>query len=211
GVSPRTGATLGIPGLTAAHAVFGGGDVTGQTLLIQGGAGTVGYLAVQLARWGGAHVIATARGAGLARCARAGAHHVVDFSGSDVVDQFLAANGGHPVDRIIEVEYGLNAATDATLIAPNGTICAYGSALDMTPTLPFGPMLFKAVTLDIILIYILQPADRVAAIDKLHAALSAGALHSPVAQIFALRDCHRAHDAVAQGARDGAILLDTTT
>lgn len=211
GVSPRTGATLGIPGLTAAHAVFGGGDVTGQTLLIQGGAGTVGYLAVQLARWGGAHVIATARGAGLARCAQAGAHHVADFSGSDMVDKVLAANGGQPVDRIIEVEYGLNAATDAALIAPNGTICAYGSALDMTPTLPFGPMLFKAVTLDIILIYILQPAERAAAIDKLHAALSAGALHSPVAQTFALRDCHRAHDAVAQGARDGAILLDTTT
>ncbi|MEO0664068.1 MAG: zinc-binding dehydrogenase, partial [Planctomycetota bacterium] len=148
GVSPEVGATLGIPGLTAAHAVFGGGDITGQTLLIQGGAGTVGYLAVQLARWGGAEVIATARGSGLDRCAQAGAHHVVDFSASDAADRILAANGGQPVDRIIEVEYGLNAATDAEVIAPNGTICAFGSALEMTPKIPFGPMLFKAVTLD---------------------------------------------------------------
>ena len=86
-VSPEVGATLGIPGLTAAHAVFGGGDITGQTVLIQGGAGTVGYLAVQLARWGGAQVSATARGAGLERCTQAGAHHVVDFGANDVADR----------------------------------------------------------------------------------------------------------------------------
>ena len=35
-VSFDTAASLGIPGLTAAHAVFNGGDVAGQTLLIQG-------------------------------------------------------------------------------------------------------------------------------------------------------------------------------
>ena len=208
GVSRRVGATLGIPGLTAAHAVFGGGDIAGQTLLIQGGAGTVGHLAVQLARWGGAHVIATARGDGLDRCARAGAHHVVDFTRDDARDRILAANAGAPVDRIIEVEYGLNAEMDADLIAPNGTICAYGSALDMTPTIPFGPMLFKAVKLDIILIYILPPAARAAAIARLHDALRQGALDSPVAQTFALADCHLAHDAVAHGARDGAVLLE---
>ena len=207
GVSPEVGATLGIPGLTAAHAVFGGGDITGQTLLIQGGAGTVGYLAVQLARCGGAKVIATARSAGLERCAQAGAHHVVDFSANDVAGRILAANGGQPVDRIIEVEYGLNAATDAEVIAPNGTICAFGSALEMTPTVPFGPMLFKAVTLDIILIYILADAPRAAAIQRLHDALTAGALDSPIAHRFDLADCHLAHEAVAHGARDGSILL----
>ena len=208
GVSPQVGATLGIPGLTAAHAVFGGGDVAGKTLLVQGGAGTVGYLAVQLARWGGARVIATARGTGLDRCRQAGAHHVVDFGSDTLAEQVLAANDGAPVDRIVEVEYGLNAATDAEVIAPNGTICAYGSALDMTPQIPFGPMLFKAVKLDIILIYILPPAERATAIARLHAALSAGALDSPVAQTFALADCHLAHDAVANGGRDGAILLE---
>ena len=62
GVDARVGAVLGIPGLTASFAVFNGGDVAGKTVLIQGGAGTVGYLAVQLAKWGGARVIATARG-----------------------------------------------------------------------------------------------------------------------------------------------------
>ena len=55
----ETGACLGIPGLTAAHAVLGGGDVAGMTLLISGGAGSVGHNAIQLAKWAGATVIAT--------------------------------------------------------------------------------------------------------------------------------------------------------
>ncbi|WP_415919808.1 NADPH:quinone reductase [Tateyamaria sp. SN6-1] len=211
GITAQAGASLGIPGLTAAHAVFGGGDITGKTVLIQGGAGTVGHLAIQLARWGGANVIATARGAGLARSTKAGAHHVVDFGADDIVDQVLRANAGAPVDRIVEVEFGLNAHADTDMIAPGGTICAYGSARDMTPTLPFGPMLFKAVTLDIILIYILPVAERAAAVTRLHDALIAGVLDCPVAETFALRDCHHAHDAVAQGGRDGAILLETDT
>lgn len=51
-VSFQTGAVLGIPGLTASHAVFSGGEISGQTVLIHGGAGTVGYLAIQLAKLG---------------------------------------------------------------------------------------------------------------------------------------------------------------
>ncbi|MEM6759053.1 MAG: NADPH:quinone reductase [Pseudomonadota bacterium] len=206
--SLQTGATLGIPGLTAAHTVFGGGDVAGQTVLVQGGGGSVGYLAVQLALWGGARVITTARGAGAKRCAAAGAHTVLDYAALDLAGAILAANDGAPVDRIVEVEYGLNAITDAEVIKPNGTICAYGSAGNMQPVLPFGPMLFKAVTLDIVLIYILADGPRSAAIDRLHDALNAGALQSPIGQIFPLADCALAHEAVERGGRSGATLLE---
>ena len=62
------------------------------------------------------------------------------------------------VDQIIEVEFGANIALDAELIKPNGRIAAYGSAKVMEPTLPFLPLLFKAVTIDIILVYLLTEA-----------------------------------------------------
>jgi len=208
GVSFETGAVLGIPGLTACHAVFGSGDVAGQTVLIHGGAGTVGLLAVQLAKWGGAKVIATARGDGMKAAQDAGADPVIDYSDGALATAILAANDGNLVDRIVDVEFGVNIATNAEVIAPNGTIAAYGSAKNMTPELAFGPLLFKAVTIDILLIYLLPPAQRAAAITRLHAALDQGALTCPIAETFALADCAAAHEAVEAGKRAGAVLVD---
>ncbi len=207
-VPMETGAILGIPGLTACHAVFGGGDIAGKTLLVQGGAGTVGLLAVQLAKWGGARVIATARGAGQDAARAAGADEVLDYSSDDLGTAIVKANDGALVDRIVEVEFGVNALLDAEVIAPNGTIAAYGSAKNMTPALSFGPMLFKAVTIDIVLIYILEAAERGHAIARLLAALEQGALTCPVDQVFALAACSDAHEAVEAGNRAGAILVD---
>ncbi|WP_300036650.1 NADPH:quinone reductase [uncultured Roseobacter sp.] len=204
------GAVMGIPGLTAAQVVFGGGSVEGKTLLIQGGAGTVGYLAVQLARWGGAHVIATARGAGAERCRDAGAHAVIDYSAADAAAQIHDANDGRGVDRIVEVEFGANIGISAEVIAPNGTIAVYGSALNMTPEIPFGPLLFKAVKVDISLIYILPAAERAECISSLHRCVADDALHCPTDKIFPLEETAKAHEAVEGGARAGSVLIDVT-
>jgi len=208
GVSLETGAVLGIPGLTAAEAVFGAGDVAGQTLLVSGGGGTVGYLAVQLAVWGGATVIATCSPRDTARVTQAGASAVLDYRAPTLAADILAANGGAPVDRILEVEFGANVDLCAEVIAPCGTIAAYGSQLNLAPTLPFVPLLFKAVTIDIILIYLLPLPARRARITRLHDALSQGALKCPVAQVYPMADCAAAHDAVLAGGRAGAILVD---
>ncbi|MCX7567359.1 NADPH:quinone reductase [Sulfitobacter sp. F26169L] len=207
-ISFETGATLGIPGLTAAEAIFGGGDVKGQTILVSGGGGTVGYLAVQLAVWGGAKVIATCSARDMARVKSAGAHTVLDYSAQTLASDILAANEGNPVDRIAEVEFGANVGMNTEAIKSNGVIAAYGSQIDMNPSLPFGPLLFKAVTLDIILIYLLPLAARRARIEMLHRALTDGALQCPVAQVFPLSECAAAHDTVLAGGRAGAVLLD---
>lgn len=206
-VSLETGAILGIPGLTATHTVFSGGDVRGKTILVQGGAGTVGYLAVQLAKWGGARVIATASVAARERVMAAGADVVLDYEAINLAEQIQDAAKG-PVDRIIEVEFGINAALDTTVIAENGTIACYGSAKEMNPVLPFYPLMFKAVTLEMALIYILTPAQRTLVNQRLTDALEQDALTCPVERIYPLRDCAAAHDAVAAGKRNGAILLD---
>lgn len=206
-VSFETGAILGIPGLTAAEAVLGGGDIKGQTVLISGGAGTVGLLAVQLAKWAGAHVIATCSPRDSARVANAGADHIIDYAAPDVVEQILAANKGALIPTIVEVEFGANIDMNAAVIAPNGRIAAYGSAKEMAPTLPFLPFLFKAVTIDILLIYLLPLEVRLKRIDQLHAALAASALHCPVERVYPLSECIAAHEAVEAGGRTGAILL----
>ncbi len=207
-VTLREGATLGIPGLTAAHTVFGGGDVAGKTLLISGGAGAVGQMAVQLASWAGARVIATCSQSAVARVRGAGAAHVLDYTDPALTAKITELTQGAGIDRAVEVEFGQNAALLAEVMAPNSTIAAYGSGKAMTPQLPFGSFLFKAIKIDITLIYILPPAQRATAIEHLHRALDAGALRPEIARTYALDDCAAAHDAVMSPGRAGAVVLD---
>lgn len=208
-VSFEAGASLGIPALTAAHTVLGGGPVDGKTLLVSGAGGSVGFMAVQLAKWAGARVVATAsRGASAEQAQAAGADVVLDHSATDLAEQILTATSGNPIFRAVECELGANLDTLAEVMAPLGTIAAYGSALDMMPKLPFGPLLFKAITLDITLVYILPEAARAAAAEAVMQALSEGALTPRTARRFALEDAAKAHEAVEAGGRYGAVLVD---
>jgi NADPH2:quinone reductase len=207
GVSLEVGATLGIPGLTAAQTVFGGGDVAGQTLLVAGGAGAVGHNAVQLAKAGGATVLATCAAKAMDRVRDAGADHVFDYADPEVAAQ-IARAAPDSVDRAVEVEFGTNVDLLAEVMKPLGTIATYGSGKEMTPSLPFGPYLFKALKIDITLIYILPMAQRRAMIARLHDALVSGALHPEIGARFALKDCAKAHDAVMTPGREGAVLLE---
>ncbi|PVA09180.1 zinc-binding dehydrogenase [Pelagivirga sediminicola] len=208
GLDPQIGAVLGIPGLTAAQTVLGGDDIAGQTVLVSGGAGAVGHNAVQLAKWAGARVIATCSAGSMDRVRAAGADLVLDYSDPDLAAKITDGTAGAGVARAVEVEFGANAALLAEVMSPLGTIAAYGSGKDMTPTLPFGPLLFKALKIDITLIYILPDAQRQTAIQHLHRALSAGALTPAIDRVYPLKDCAEAHDAVMTPGRAGAVLLD---
>jgi len=99
-------ATLPNGGITAWWGLFKiAGLESGQRLLVQGGAGGVGGLAVQLGRWKGAHVIATASTANLDFVRSLGANEVVDYSVSRFeeavgdVDVVLDTVGGDVTDR----------------------------------------------------------------------------------------------------------------
>lgn len=211
GIDDATGATLGIPGLTAAQVVFGGGDVAGKTLLVSGGAGSVAHLAIQLAKWKGARVIATASPGKSTQDARdAGADQVLDYRSETLAQDILDASGGTLIDRAIESEFGANIATLCEVMAPLGTIAAYGSAIEMAPRFPFGPALFKALKIDITLIYILELEERRARIAQLHAALAEGALKSRLHATYPLEETFAAHEAVEKAGRHGAILIDCT-
>ena len=86
------GAALGIPALTAAHAVLKDGPVDGQTVLVHGGGGTVARLAIQIATDSGARVIATTGDSSKTDWIRdAGAIAVLDYRDPDLVGAVAAA------------------------------------------------------------------------------------------------------------------------
>ncbi len=206
-ISFETGASLGIPALTASHSVYSNGDVSGKTVFISGGAGTVGYLAVQLAKLGGARVITTARGEdAIKRASTAGADHVFDFTDPELADKVLAANNNQPVDRIIEVEFGSNIETNAKIIKPRGNIITFGSAKSMKPELPFYALMFKGVTIEFLLMYLLTDEERKNAFERVNKALRDDELHVPIHSSYPLMDTIKAHEQVESG-RNGSVVL----
>jgi NADPH2:quinone reductase len=77
------------------------GPVAGKTVLVQGGAGAVGYYAVQIARLEGARVIATVSRAEQAERAReAGAHEVIDRKAEDVAARVRAITGAEDITAL---------------------------------------------------------------------------------------------------------------
>ncbi|MCC6002628.1 MAG: NADPH:quinone reductase [Pararhodobacter sp.] len=203
------GACLGIPAQTAHRAVLADGPVDGLDVLVTGGAGAVGAYAVQIARLGGARVIVTTSGGVKAAHARAmGADHLVDYRDADAAQQVLDATGGRGIDRVVEVEFGVNLPLVRAVLKDNGIIAAYGSAQMPEPVLPFSPMMFAGLTLRMVLVYKLPDAARADAIADLTAWLQGGALQHPVGLRVPLEACAAAHEAAEGNDRIGALLVD---
>jgi len=200
------GACFGIPAMTAWYAVLGDGPVAGQTVLVTGGAGSVGRYAVQMARLGGARVIATVSSD--AKGAHSTAEEWVNYRDTDVAGAVMDLTGGAGVDRIVEVDFGANQATDLALVKPGGVIASYASAAETVPRLEFYPFMFKNVRLHMLIVYQLAGAKRRAGVRQLTEWLEAGALTHAVVPGGGLADCAAAHDLVAAGDKLGTVVLD---
>jgi NADPH2:quinone reductase len=204
----EAGACLGIPAMTAHRCVFADGPVAGQKILVTGGAGAVGHYAIQLARWGGAKVIATVSGAEKAKHAQtAGADRVVNYKQDDVVAAVKDFTQGQGVDRIVEVEFGGNLATSLACLKQNGVIATYASSAVMEPKLPFYPMMFQGVTVRMVLVYILPEAARRQSIQDINHALAQGALVHAIAETHPLAKIAAAHKAVESGKMIGNVVV----
>lgn len=207
-VPDEAGACLGIPALTALHAVLAADGVAGKRVLVAGGAGAVGHYAVQFARrLGAAQVIATVSSAPKAALAMAaGAHLTVDYRQEDVAQRVREATGGHGVDRIIEVDVAANAGTNAQAMAPCGDWVVYGSGKGEV-ALPFFPLIVNNATLRFFIVYNLAPAERQRAVATLTSLLEEGSISHNVAQRMPLAQIARAHELVAGGTVTGNVVL----
>lgn len=215
----RDGACLGIPAATAHAALFG--DLTadptpglsralqGQTVLVTGGAGTVGRYAIQMAKLAGARVATTVSGpAKAAEAESAGADLVINYREEDVVEQVMKFTGGAGVQRIVEVEFGGNIEQTTQLIAPLGVISAYASMAEPTPRLPFYQLMFKNVTIRPMVVYRLDAAARRRAERDICAWLEAERLSHRIAAAFPLGQTAQAHEMVEAGEKIGCVLVE---
>jgi NADPH2:quinone reductase len=139
---------------------------------------------------------------------QAGADHVLNYHMDDLATAIMDATGG--IDHAIESEFGVNADMLATVLNESGSIASYGSALAMRPELPFYPLMFKNITLNMMLVYLLDQADRQRAVLAIDRWLKNGSISEHIAHQFPLADTAKAHEAVEKGGKSGAVILTIT-
>jgi NADPH:quinone reductase-like Zn-dependent oxidoreductase len=121
-VSFSQASTLPVAGLTALYALEKGGSLLGRKVLITGASGGVGLFGVQLAKLGGADVVAAVRQAksvGLVR--DAGAKQVV------IGEDLSPAREWGPYPLILESVGGTYFSVATSLIAAGGSLVVFGS------------------------------------------------------------------------------------
>lgn len=147
-MSDEEGACLGIPGMTAYLALFDADPIEGRTVLVTGGAGAVGHYAVQLAKWGGATVIATVSSPDKAAHARrAGADVVVIYTAADALQQVVDAAGAQGVHRIVDVDAVANSDLVMNVASEGATWVSYAIGPNAVTALPLSSVIRKNLRL----------------------------------------------------------------
>jgi NADPH2:quinone reductase len=203
------GACLGIPVMTAHRCVFADGTVDRLTVLVTGGAGRVGYYAIQWATSSGARVIATASKPEDERtCLDLGADAVVNHREPGWGERVKSANGGQPVDRVVEVEFGANLPEVLQCLRAGGTIATYSSTQAPEPRLPFYRMMFMDLTVRMVLVYVMPESAKLAAIADIARYLAEGRLRHRISHRIPLAELARANELVEQGDMRGCVVVD---
>jgi len=165
----------------------------GQRLLIQGAAGGVGSLAVQLAKWRGAYVIGTASARNHDFLRELGADEVIDYNstpidealGPDAVDIVFDAFGGEAQARLLRV------------LKPDGLLVSIVGAAS--------PEIAQALQVKILDMYWDPPAD--AQLAEIAGMVVSGQLRTVISAVLPLAQAAEAHRLLERGHVRGKIVL----
>lgn len=212
-ITLEEGACLGVPAVTAYHGIFGDGLVDGMTVLVSGGAGRVGSYAVQMAKLGGANVIATVgNDDNAAHASSLGADHVINYKSEDVARRVLDITGGKGVERVCEVAFGANIDLFPEICAENAVVATYSSDAVAEPTMPFLAMMFKNISIHPFSIYALTDQAKWNAFMAVNDMLASGSLRHRIAKKhpFTLDGVIAAHEDIETDAVTGVCLIEVS-
>jgi NADPH2:quinone reductase len=203
------GASLGVPALTAWYCLNADRPVAGQRVLIAGGAGAVGHVAIELARFEDAGlVVATASAPDKLDLARAaGADAVVNYREPDAADQIRAV-APDGVERILELALQANVELDLAVAARYAHIIVYADDVYPDATIPIRRFMVANLTLRFMLLYMVRQKKMREAVDRVQAAVAAGALTPLPIERFPLDRIAEAHDLVEAGAGARKVVID---
>jgi NADPH:quinone reductase-like Zn-dependent oxidoreductase len=196
GVSFDQAATLHVGGETAWVALFDTAELeAGQRVLIQGGAGGVGAIAVQLAHWKGAHVIATTSTENVAYVQSIGADEVIDYTAVKFEDAV------HDVDVVIDTVGGDITGRSWSTLKRGGIMVVVAGAPDAEAAAAHGVRVSN----------VRHPSVTTPVLDELARLVASGELVPHIGAVFPLEESAQAQAASETGHGRGRIVLHVSS
>ena len=164
----------------------------GGTVLINGAAGGVGHLAVQLARWKGAHVIAVASGKNEALLRELGADEIIDYekeAPEDVV---------RDVDLVVDTVGGPNTRRFLRTLRRGGSLF---------PIFPLGFSGAAEAEMLGVTVSTTQVRSNGAQLERIGHLLDDGTIRTVIDSNYPLAEARQAHERAAKGHIQGKIVL----
>ncbi len=202
-LSDEEAATLGTAGVSAWQALHAIGHLRpGETVVVLG-TGGVSLFALQLARLGGAQVIAASRGPEkLARALALGATHGIDTRAVPTWEQeVLRLTRGRGADVVVDVVGGSALARSIAAARVGGVVVLLGFLDGQASTIDLPTAIRRGVTLRA------ATGRSREHFEGLVRALAAGKVHPVVDRVFDLGQAREAFDRLASGAQFGKVVV----
>jgi NADPH2:quinone reductase len=209
-LSMREAAALPLVGITAYEGLQRAGTHAGQRVLVHGGAGGVGHVAVQLAKHLGAEVYATCSGEQQARVIEGYGATPINYKNESVADYVAKHTDGKGFEIVFDSVGGANMANSFEAAALNGQVVTTVSMLELDLT----PAHFKGLSVHVVFMLIPmlhnhKREEHGAILTKLAEIADAEALKPLLDDTqFALEDIGQAHARLGSGQAMGKVVVE---
>lgn len=192
GVTDEVLAGAALTGITAHLALFANAGLkSGEKVVIQGGTGGVGSMAIQMARNVGAKIATTVRDESKAKLVgQWGAEKPVLFGGD--IHTAIKEWAGPGVDVWIETQREPDFLKIVPVMASRGRIVILAGRTAQ-PVFPVGPFYVKGLTLKGFAMFNATPAEQAECARDISHWLAKGQLHCQVGKVFPLAQAADAH------------------
>ncbi len=194
----REAASIPLAGCTAFEALVGVADIkSGESVLIQAGAGGVGSLAIQIAKALGLFVFATCGSYNKDLVRQLGADRVIDYRAEDFVDVILKETAQKGVDVVFDTAGGEALSKSVGAVKHSGRIVSIVSS---------NVNLDEAKNKNISVNYLFMKRER-SKLDALRALIEKGRVKPVIDSVMPLKDVALAQQRLEKGGVRGKIVL----
>ena len=194
--------------------LFESGDLqAGAAVLVHGGSGGIGTMAIQMAKAAGACVFVTAGSAAkLEACCRLGADCAINYHEEDFAAVIARETDGQGVDIVLDSVGGAYVPRNLEALAPFGRHISIATQAGRMTTIDLRLVMQQRLTLTGSTLRVRPAAEKARLAREIETKvwpwIAAGKVKPLIYQTFALKDAAEAHKMMESGAHIGKIVLE---